>query len=119
MPRHLDLNHIAVAVSGEVVTKHSEDHKQFYVSKLKQFKSEGVKLPEAAALAALVEYAIQRKSYIDYYSHINRADEMLPFGKYDVIVVFNPDPCFGILGDDDGEPVIQYSTSTGIMSKYL
>jgi hypothetical protein len=44
---------------------------------------------------------------------------MLPFGKYDVIVVFNPDPCFGILGDDDGEPVIQYSTSTGIMSKYL
>lgn len=91
-------------------------NRTFYSQSLARFKKEGCKYPDAAALAELVEHCIKEKSYKVY----NReSDEQIDF--FDVIVTFNfaGDPTFGLLRDNDGSPVITFSTPDGLMSKYL
>ena len=78
-----------------------------------QEKLDGSKLPEAGALAKLVEESIKARDYIDYYENEEPVDE------YDVIVIFDIDPLFGIFSKYDGDPIIQYSTPEGIVWKYL
>lgn len=115
----LDLNKIAVATSGEVVTQTSERNRLFYERILKEFKSNDPKYrakdPEGAALQMLVKKSIEWRNYILYATHINRAEEILPIGKYDIIVTFNAvgEPRFGFLRDNDGEPAMEVSTPEG------
>lgn len=78
-----------------------------------QEKLDGSKLPEAGALAKLVEESIKARDYVDYYENEETVDEC------DVIVIFDIDPLFGIFSMYDGDPIIEYSTSDGIVWKYL
>ena len=76
---------------------------------------DGAKLPDAYALAVMVERAIKSKSYKVHYSDTVET--------FDIIATFgmSPDPVFGMYfeNDGDGEEVIAVSTSSGIVIKYL
>lgn len=76
---------------------------------------DGAKLPDAYALAIMVERAIKDKSYKVHY-----ADTIETF---DIIVTFglSPDPLFGMYFEDDGdgEEVMAVSTANGIVINYL
>lgn len=121
----LNLNRIATASGGRVVTKSSEANKKFYESKLAEFNSDDPKkkskLPEAAALGALVEYSIRNRNYITYNYYEGDDPKRQTIGEYDIICVFNVagDPRFGLLRENDLEPVIQVSTPEGLQDFYL
>ena len=91
------------------------NNQAYYESQLKAFQKEKCTLPEAAALAKLIERAIKEKNYT---VHDYQKDD---YEQYDVIVTFNfaGDPLFGLFGLDDGEPVQIYSTGKGVERRYL
>lgn len=113
----LDLQRIAIASGGKVVTPSSEANRKYYEKKLKEFSSDDPKLranlPEAAALSALVEFSVTKKNYIVH--NYRSEEEREPIGEYDVIVVFNVvgEPRFGLLRENDGESAIMVSTKDG------
>lgn len=119
------LNKLATATGGVVITKSSERNKKYYFNKLKEFKSNDpkkkAKLPEAAALGALVEYSIRKHNYIVYNYREGDDPKQQTIGEYDIICVFNfaGDPRFGFLRDNDLEPVIQVSTPEGLRDYFL
>ena len=89
-------------------------NKEYYESQVEKFKEEGCKLPEAAALATLIEKCIKEKSYVVY-------EHNIPLDTHDVIVTFNfaGDPTFGLFTLHDGEPAQIISTPDGLMVRYL
>lgn len=119
------LNKLAIATGGVVVTKSSEQNRKYYLKKLLEFCSNDpqkkVRLPEAAALGALVEYSIRNRNYIVY--NYREGDDTLKqaIGEYDIICVFNVagDPQFGLLRENDLEPVIRVSTPDGVQDFFL
>lgn len=119
----MDLQRIAVASGGKVVTPSSEVNRKYYEKKLKEFRSDDPKfhadLPEAAALSALVEFSVTKKNYI-VYNYLSE-EEREPIGEYDIIVTFNVvgEPRFGFLRDNDGEPAQEFSTDSGVKQAWL
>ena len=95
------------SVSVKTFNEHKED-----------FHSEGGGEEHAlsAALARLVMDAIVNGTYVVYSESVRDSIK-----EEDVICTFNigGDPFFGVLRDDDGEPVIVFSTDKGLMQKYL
>lgn len=92
--------------------KMNVENKKLYEQYITQMKEEGARLPEAAALAMLVEKAILDRSYKEFYSEQEDVQE------FDVIVTINIDPRFGIYRYDDDD-MIFVSTADGIVGYFL
>lgn len=76
---------------------------------------DGAQLPEAYAIAKMVELAVKNKTYKVY-----RVDENIQ--TFDIIATFfSVDPVFGLYFEDngDGESVIGISKPDGVDIKYL
>lgn len=86
-----------------------------YNNCLKKIISEGgCKLPEAAAIARMVEFSIYTRSYAIY-------DSEHGYEQYQPIVMFNfvGDPLFGLYFYNGDETVILTSTPDGVKEYYL
>lgn len=94
-----------------------ELYKKYYDQHIK----EGGKMPDASALALLIEHCIKEKSYYVFREVQRDKDNMPLLNKYDVIVVFNfaGDPTFGLYILDDSEDAILMSSDKGLTKKYI
>jgi hypothetical protein len=91
----------------------NNQNREFYRIRVTKHLDDKCALPEAAAVADLVEKAIKEKSYIVF-----REGEKVQ--EWDVIVTFSfgGDPRFGVYHKSDDETVL-VSTPTGLVSYYL
>lgn len=91
----------------------NQENNRKYTSYLEEGINDGAKLPEAYALAKLVEDAITNKTYK------LRNDPTIR--TFDIIVTFTVDPTFGLYFEDngDGESVMAVSTPNGVVVNYL
>lgn len=89
----------------------NKTNKQLYTSFLAGFIKDECKLPEAAALAKLIEHCIKEKTYKIY-----NVEDTENYNEYDIIVTFNfaGDPRFGLYRYKFDDHKLVVSTPKGL-----